>query len=163
MTGTITTYLEMTEPGSLQVTPPHRSGMLLEVTEPEAAFQRYLAAGLGDSEPRTDEQIVERLTDEAWDLYVLYLGGVPAATFELDRRNPAEIELVSFGVMAGFEGRGLGKFLLASAVETAWRHGPERIWVRDPGADPRRILLLQWAGFVPYRAERDDPTPGVNR
>ena len=50
----------LTEPASLQVTPPHRSGMLLEVTEPEPAFQRYLAAGLGDSLERTDEQIAGR-------------------------------------------------------------------------------------------------------
>jgi GNAT superfamily N-acetyltransferase len=103
-----------------------------------------------------DDALAERMVDEDYDVYVLYLGGVPAALFELDRREPSEIELVRFGVAEGFRGRGIGKYLLAHAIDTAWQHGPERVWVRSTDRDdPRRILLLQWAGFVPYEATRE--------
>ena len=76
--------------------------------------------------------------------------------FELDRRTEAEVELVAFGVLDGFGGRGLGRYVLATAIETAWQHGPERVWVRATDQDdPKRILLLQWAGFEPYETTRE--------
>ena len=131
--------------------------MLLRVSEPQPSFYRFLMGRLGAPDPSAgDDALAERMTDADYDVYVLYHGGVPAALFELDRREPAEIELVSFGVLEGFRGRGLGKYLLAHAIETAWQHGPERVWVRSSNRDdPRRILLLQWAGFVPYEATRE--------
>jgi len=153
----ITTYLEMSEPQVLQVTPPHRTGMLLRISEPSVAFYRYLLEqGFPGEADGLDDETPALLTDDAYDVYVVYLGGVPAALFELDRRAPAEIELIRFGVLPGFMGRGLGKYVLASAVETAWQHGPERVWVRATNRDdPRRILTLQWAGFVPYETIRE--------
>jgi GNAT superfamily N-acetyltransferase len=153
----ITTYLQMAERPSLQVTPPHRAGMLLRIGEPAVAFYRYVARQMGGAaEDVDDDALAERLVDDAYDVYVLYLGGVPAAMFELDRRTPEEVEMVAFGVLDGFGGRGLGKYVLASAVDAAWKHGPERIWVTSTNHDdPRRILLLQWAGFTPYRTERE--------
>ncbi len=160
MTGdaeTITTYLEMSEPQVLQVTPPHRTGMLLRIGEPSVPFYRYLLEeGFPGAAGGLDDDTAGLLVDDAYDVYVVYLGGVPAAVFELDRRLPAEVELVRFGVLPGFTGRGLGKYVLAAAVETAWQHGPERVWVRATNRDdPRRILLLQWAGFVPYETTRE--------
>ncbi len=160
MTGdaeTITTCLEMREPQVLQVTPPHRTGMLLRIGEPSVPFYRYLLEeGFPGAAGGLDDDTAELLIDDAYDVYVVYLGGVPAAVFELDRRLPAEVELIRFGVLPGFTGRGLGKYVLAAAVETAWQHGPERVWVRATNRDdPRRILLLQWAGFVPYETTRE--------
>jgi GNAT superfamily N-acetyltransferase len=153
----ITTYLEMREPQVLQVTPLQRPGMLLRVSEASAEFYRYLLSqGFPDVVPGDDRSCAALLSDEAYDIYVLFLGGVPAAMFELDRRNPEAVELVRFGVLEGFGGRGLAKYVLAAAVETAWQHGPLRVWVRASNRDdPRRILTLQWAGFVPYETTRE--------
>ena len=155
----ITTYLEMRDPQVPQVTPPYRGGMLLRVTAPSAAFYRFLLQqGFPESAARAegDGEVMERIGDDAYDLYVLYAGGVPAALFELDRRDPGQVELVRFGVLEGFEGRGLGKYVLAAAVEAAWQHGPARVWARASNReDPRRIMTLQWAGFVPYETTRD--------
>lgn len=155
--GEIITYLEMREAPSLSVTPPHRAGMLLRLGEPSAAFLRYLTARLGEpSDPADDEAVAGRMVDDDYDVYVLYLGGVPAALFELDRRTPGEIHLVRFGVLRDFTGRGLDRYVLAAAVEAAWQHGPDRVWAQAAESDdPRRILLLQWAGFVAYRTTRE--------
>lgn len=155
---TITTYLEMRAPQVAQTTPPHRSGMLLRVGESDPSFYRYLRGQLGEAWAGERAAVVALLDDIDYDVYVLFMSGVPSAMFELDRRNPAEIELVGFGVLDGYEGRGLAKFVLATAVEAAWGHGPERVWVRSINRDdPRRILLLQWAGFVPYETTRERP------
>jgi len=153
----ITTHLEMREQQTLQATPPHRNGMLLKISEPVAAFYRYLTGELGAPvDDAEDDAITDRLVDDDYDVYVFFLGGVPAAMFELDRRTQTAVELVGFGVLESFEGRGLDKYVLAVAVETAWQHGPERVWVTASNRDdPRRILLLQWAGFVPYQTTRE--------
>ena len=156
----ITTYLEMREPQTPQATAPLRNAMLLRISEAEPAFYRYLDDRMGGdtAEPVDDERLAERMVDPDYDVYVLYLGGIPAALFELDRRAPSEVELVRLGVLDGFGGRGLGKYVLAQAIETAWGHGPERVWVRSTNRDdPRRILLLQWAGFEPYETTRERP------
>jgi cellulose biosynthesis protein BcsQ len=92
----ITTYLEMRDPQTPQATPPHRPGVLLRVSEPQPSFYRFLMGRLGAPDPSAgDDALAERMTDADYDVYVLYHGGVPAALFELDRREPAEIELVS--------------------------------------------------------------------
>jgi GNAT superfamily N-acetyltransferase len=155
----ITTYLEMREPQVPQVTPPHRAGMLLRMGEPSVPFYRYLieqgfpeaSRSLGD-----DVEVGETIAHESYDVFVLYTGGVPSALFELDRRVAGEIRLVRFGVLEGFRGRGLGKYVLAAAVESAWGHAPGRVWTSAGNReDPRRLLTLQWAGFVPYETKRD--------
>lgn len=158
MTGQgITTYLEMRERPTLQVTPPHRSGMLLRLGEPTVSFYRYLGTETGRSPGETDEAIAERLADPLVEIFVLSLEGTPAGWFELDRSSPGEVELSGYGIMTEFTERGLERYLLAAAVETAWDQEPDRVWVRaEAGGDPRRLLDYQWAGFVPYEVRRDD-------
>jgi GNAT superfamily N-acetyltransferase len=81
---------------------------------------------------------------------------VPAGSFELDRRVDGEIQLRNFGLAPEFIGRGLGKHLLASAVDSAWDHEPNRVWVRSTSLEhPRGLLTYQWAGFVPYESTRE--------
>jgi len=157
----ITTYLEMREAQVPAVSAPHRSGMLLQIGEPAPAFYRYLCGQLGGPPvEKDDEALAARLVDDAHEVFVVYLGGVPAAMFELDRRTPGEVEIGRFGVLDGFGGRGLDRYVAASAIEAAWAHRPQRVWAAARAADdPHRILMLQWAGFVPYRTIRETP-PG---
>lgn len=157
---TITTFLEMREHPNLQVTPPHRSGMLVRLREAVPPFYRFLMdqAGSADSGEYDDADLAELIADDAYDVYVLYVGGAPAAMFELDRRRPEEIELRNLAVFPNFANRALDKYLVSLAIDAAWEHGPERLWVRSSNRDdPRRILTLQWAGFAPYETVREAP------
>lgn len=158
----ITTYLEMLARPSLPITRPHRSGMLLRLEEPTVGFYRYLYETVGarwgwtERSEMSDDQLQEVIGDERVEIFVLYMGGVPAGTFELDRRVEGEVELRHFGLAPDFIGRGLGKHLLASAVDAAWDHEPDRVWVRSSSLDhPRGLLTYQWAGFVPYHSSRE--------
>lgn len=161
-TEVITTYLEMLARPSLVVTRPNRSGMLLRLEEPTVDFYRYLYDTVGsrwgwtERAAMADEELLEVIGDERVEIFVLYMGGVPAGTFELDRRVDGEVELRHFGLAPDFIGRGLGKHLLAAAIDAAWDHEPERVWVRSSSLDhPRGLLTYQWAGFVPYQSSRE--------
>ncbi len=157
----IVTYLEMRSRPSLTVTRPHRAGMLLRLEEPTTPFYRYLYKTIGEGwgwharTEMTDPELLAIISDPLVDVFVLYFGGVPAGFFELDRRIPDDVELVHFGLAPEFFGRGLGKPLLASAIEAAWDDTPERVWVKSTNRDhPRGLLTYQWAGFVPYQEAR---------
>jgi GNAT superfamily N-acetyltransferase len=163
----ITTYLEMSERPNLQVKGPNRAGMLLRLEDTTASFYRYLYEAVGEAwlwwarRSLSDAELLALVTDSEIDVFVLYMGGVPAGFFELDRRIEKDVELVHFGFLPEFIGRGLGKWLLASATETAWDHEPDRLWATITNFDHSRALLTyQWAGFVPYETKReliDDP------
>ena len=158
----ITTYLEMRTRPSLTVTRPNRSGMLLRLDPPTVSFYRFLYETVGapwgwfERTDMDDDALAEVITDDAVDVFVLYMGGAPAGFFELDRRTVGEVELRHFGLTPDFIGRGLGKHLLASAVEAAWDDEPERVWVRSTSLEhPSGLLMYQWAGFVPYDSTRE--------
>jgi GNAT superfamily N-acetyltransferase len=147
---------------SLVVTRPSRSGMLLRLEQPTVGFYRYLYDTIGspwgwtERSDMTDDKLLDVITDEKVEIFVLFMGGVPAGSFELDRRVDGEIQLRNFGLAPEFIGRGLGKHLLASAVDSAWDHEPNRMWVRSTSLEhPRGLLTYQWAGFVPYESTRE--------
>ena len=154
----ITTFLEMHERPSLAFTRPRRAGMLLRLDEPSVGFYRFLHEGAGTPRSRRrlgpdDEAVFERLTDEAVAVFVLFLGGAPAGFFELDMTVEDEVEVVHVGLLPEFRGRGLGKYVVATAVETAWDDEPSRVWTSaDADDDPRGLLLYQWAGFTAYES-----------
>lgn len=157
----ITTYLEMRERPSLNVASPTRPSMLLEAIEVDTSFYRFLQESIDAGWPKLersamdDGALARLLGDDLVRVFVLYVGGIPAGFFELDERMPEETELVQIGVGEAFRGRGLGRYLLAAAVETAWDESPLRVWVRSTNLDdPRAVLLYQWAGFTPYETER---------
>jgi len=140
---------------------------LLRAENPPVAFYRYLYDNVGepwfwiDRRKLDDEALAAILADPLVELYVLYVGGVPAGYVELDRRPEPDINLAYFGLMPELTGRGLGPWLLNWAVDAAWQHRPRRLTVDTCTLDhPKALAVYQRAGFVPYRQERktiDDP------
>ncbi len=147
------TYLEMTDkPSRLATHPPHGIQVaLLRARRPTVAFYRFLYNGVG-----ADWLWYERRAmDDAVEIYVLYVEGVPAGYAELDRRVNPEVELVYFGLMPEFIGRGLGDYLLSAAIDIAWRYEPSRLWVHTNTLDhPRALPLYQRHGFTVYHQEQ---------
>jgi GNAT superfamily N-acetyltransferase len=156
MSPEVTTLLEMRERPQLVVTRPHRAGMLLRLEEASVGFYRFLHDQAGTQRSRSrlsgdDDAVFTRLVDPLIDVFVLFMGGAPAGFFELDRRVDGEVEVVHTGLLSEFQGRGLGKYLVATAVDTAWDEDPSRVWTSACGDDdPRGLLLYQWSGFIPY-------------
>lgn len=163
------TYLEMTEPPT-QPPPPAPAAVrvaLLRAESPTVAFYRFLYNTVGERwlwwERRalSDDALARLLQDPRVEIYVLYVEGTPAGFAELDRRHEPEVELAYFGLMPEYVGRGLGAYLLGSAVEIAWAHPPSRLTVNTNTLDhPRALPLYQRFGFQPYERVTqmiDDP------
>ena len=81
--------------------------------------------------------------------------GVPRGFFMLDASEPWVTDLTYFGLVPGSVGRGLGTYLLRTAILTAWnREGLEKLTVNTCTLDhPRALQHYQKNGFAPVRRE----------
>lgn len=157
------TFLEMDErPGLVPPPPPHRTHVaLMRAHNPTVSFYRFLYNGVGADwnwwyrRQISDEDLSAILEDERVEVFVLYVEGVPAGYFELDRRDEPTVDLAYFGLLPQFVGRKLGPYMLYQAIEQAWSYEPERLTVNTNTMDhPRALPLYQKFGFKPYRQEK---------
>lgn len=162
------TYLEMAaKPQRPPLPVPQARLALMRAEGCTVSFYRYLYAAVGERwlwymrRGWSDAQLALWLARPEVELSVLYVGGVPAGYFELERLPSGDTELCYFGLIAEFIGRGLGAYFLRAAVEAGWQGATRRLWVHTSAYDhPRALGLYQRAGFQVYRREPvtfDDP------
>ncbi|MGA3058365.1 MAG: GNAT family N-acetyltransferase [Candidatus Limnocylindrales bacterium] len=98
-----------------------------------------------------DDELRALLNDPAIEIIRLRCGSRIAGFVELDRRLPGQVEIVYFGLVAEFIGRGLGAFLLRWATNRAWQGSTERVWLHTCDYDhPNALAVYQKAGFRIY-------------
>jgi GNAT superfamily N-acetyltransferase len=155
------TYLEMTSPSDLRAAPLPSDDVRVErMGECPPSFFRYLYEEVGrayrwvDRLGWSEEQVRARLGDPAVSLHLLSVKGSPAGYFELQGHPDGSVEVAYFGLLPDFLGRGLGKYLLTQAVQTAWGRGAVRVWLHtctldDPAALPNYLAR----GFRAFKTE----------
>ena len=139
--------------------PPGPPAALIAAEDPPAWYFRALYDAVGrehewtDHHARPDAEIEDFLRDPAVALYSFVRAGWPHGFFVLDGRERGRCNLAYFGLVPQALGRGLGTFLLQTAVHMAWdRPGTARLTVNTNSLDhPRALPLYQKAGFVPVR------------
>jgi len=152
------TYLEMRAPPSHRVPAP--MGPRLALMRADAMplhFYRYLYEQVGKAHhwllrrKLSDAALSEAIHGPDTQIEVFYVDGCPAGFFELDlARLPGEVEIRYFGLVPDFQGRGLSKFFLSSAVFAAWDHDPHKVVIHTNTLDsPRALILYQKLGFEP--------------
>ena len=106
-----------------------------------------------DMHAEAEDDLAAWLSDPNTALYTLMRGGWPHGFFLLDHRETGTCNLAYFGLAPEAVGKGLGRFLLESAVHTGWdMPGVERMTVNTNTLDhPRALGLYQRAGFEPVR------------
>ena len=155
----VSTYLEMTaRPLRPPLPTPPGKLALMRAENCTVSFYRYIYDAVGEPwlwfERRlwSDQRLAAYLARPEIEVSVLYVGGVPAGYFELDRSVKGEVELAYFGLVGDFIGRGYGGFLLQAAVDSAWQGEVRRLWVHTCTYDHRRALgNYQRAGLVVYQ------------
>jgi GNAT superfamily N-acetyltransferase len=154
-------YLQMVSPNEL------RSGTLTDeclridrAFDCPPSFYRYLYREVGRTYywlnrlNWSDEQIRTHLAQPSLLLYVMYYTGSPAGYFELKQHADSSTEIAYFGLLPDFIGCGLGKHLLARAVERAWATGCDRVWLHTCTLDhPAALSNYLKRGFKLFKEE----------
>jgi GNAT superfamily N-acetyltransferase len=156
------TYLEQCEPAL----PAALYWGSERVTLERMARESYLALyrGVGESlgwEQRSsmsEAELEALLGGDSLHIYVLRdVSGNALGFCEFDRCGFPQIELKNFGLVPDAQGRGLGPWLLATALQGEWRSNPDRIWLHtDTWDHPAAQRVYQRAGFRVFDV-RDEP------
>jgi len=159
----IVTHLEMTD--RPRYPRPHLPAgpvsALVAAEKPPVWYFLSLYDAVGADYEWTDQHERERadlaafLGNPSVVLYTLMRAGWPHGFFILDARVAETCDMTYFGLVPEALGRGLGTFLIETAVHTAWdRPGASRVTVNTNSLDhPRALPLYQKAGFAPVRRE----------
>ena len=151
--------------------PPNRPRMenlaLMRAHQPTVSYYRYLHNTVGQPylwfsrRKMGNGQLKEIILNKNVEIYVLYVGGVPAGFVELDKRVEHDVEIAHLGLLEEFSGRGLGRYLLDWAIDHSWQPKVQRIWTTITNYDhPKAMGIFQQAGFEVHHQSRtfiDDP------
>lgn len=158
-------YLEMLGHSQRQLPAPMEGLTVVEAKRPTVDFYRFLYNTVGraynwHSRGRLpDGELAGLIQDPLNEVQVLYAEGTPAGFAELVRRPADEIELIQFGLMPDFIGRGLGKWFLQWAIDKAWSYEPRRFWLHTCTLDhPAALPNYLNAGFKLYKQEMKQVT-----
>lgn len=175
-----TYYLEMTSPEELiPAREPEVPVTIQHARVPLPELNRFLYTAVGgdwwwiDRLGWTWEDWSAQLARPGYETWVAFVEGTPAGYFELEGTTGGDVELVFFGLLPAFVGRGIGGHLLTAAVRRAWEKGARRVWVHTSSFDhPAALTNYQARGFRLVRAEESvkelpaeppGPWPGANR
>jgi ribosomal protein S18 acetylase RimI-like enzyme len=97
------------------------------------------------------------------ETWVAWTEGTPAGYYELDAGPRGDVEILYFGLLPAFIGRGWGGHLLTHAIRRAWALGAGRVILNTCSLDhPAALAAYQARGFVVERVEeyqRAPPSP----
>lgn len=156
------TYLALDTPGQLRPAGRDVPDVRFELRSPCAlSTYRRLYGGVGDQyhwhdrNKWSDSQLAEYLARPDITVWEAMLGEESAGYFELGKRDDGSVEVVYFGLMPAFIGRGLGGAMLTRAAREAWALGATRVWLHTCTLDsPHALPNYKARGFVPFRTER---------
>jgi GNAT superfamily N-acetyltransferase len=164
----VVTYLEMTEKPS-EALAPQRSDVALEAwPSPSASEYKALFREVGEEWIwfgrliKPDAELEALLSEPARENFLPLRAGKAVGTLELNYADPENVELAYFGLVPSAIGGGVGRWLMAQAVEMAWsRPETKRLWLHTCTADsPQALKFYQSCGFKPYKRAievADDP------
>ncbi len=154
MVDLLVTYMEMTAP-------PEREALSRPVIGVQIGRERlsrvdYLDLYRAVGEPLQWDQRLRMtwgaldtlLGDIGTEIYVLRLGERAIGLCEFVGAGSHEVELTNFGLVAEFQGRGLGPFLLDHALRSVWARSPHRVWLHtDTNDHANAQATYRRAGF----------------
>lgn len=153
---TVVTYLDMREPPP--PAPPPDSELRLDRWEmPDPARYRALFRRVGgpwlwfSRLVLDDAALVAIIRDPGIKVFaVTDQGGNEAGMIELDFRKLGDCELAYFGLVPELAGLGHGRWLMARALDEAWRPGVTRVHVHTCTLDhPAALGFYRALGFTP--------------
>lgn len=101
-----------------------------------------------------DDVLAAIIHDPRVEVRLLRERGFVIGFSEIDRRDPACVEIAFLGLVPAAIGRGLGRLLLGATLGAAWTGAARRVWLHTCDHDhPRALAFYQKAGFRIVRVE----------
>ena len=89
----------------------------------------------------TEKQWIEYVSDSKVETYVLKAKGDFAGYFELILHLEAkEVEIAYLGLLAEYQNKKLGSFILSAAIKNSFLKKPKRVWVHTCSLDHKNAL-----------------------
>ncbi|AKU18616.1 GNAT family N-acetyltransferase [Luteipulveratus mongoliensis] len=155
------TYVEMTTRDQLDPAPPV-AGLALAPLNRDSPL-------ISDVQARIGEPYGWRSARRAPDQWATWLAEVPHRTFALltfdtapagivayEPRPADEVEIMTFGLLPEYIGKGLGGCALTLGIEHAWELSPtvNRVWLHTSSFDhPHALPNYHRRGFRTFRTE----------
>lgn len=164
----LTTHLEISAPPASRPVPPRPDLILDRIERVDLARYRELFRRVGQEWLwysrllLPDERLAEIVHDPLIEVWLLSRSGQDVGLLELDRRQPGEVELSFFGLVAEAVGGGAGRLMMDRAIERAFAEpGVRRLWLHTCTFDhPAALAFYMRSGFTPYARSvevADDP------
>jgi GNAT superfamily N-acetyltransferase len=154
----VRTYLELDDPAALRPAGPPRleAVEVARVDPPDGALSRWFYAQVGAPHNWTDHAGRSNAEWQAWaervETWVATVGGERAGYYEL-RADGDSVEVAYFGLVAAFQGHGLGGHLLTHALRRGLELAP-RVWLHTNTQDgPAALPNYRARGLRAFRTE----------
>ena len=152
------TFLEMHEPKEFPVPITETNFELLPKPVSVNEYRKYYY-GVGekyfwlDRMVMADEELFEKINADNVDIYIFYVDDEAAGYIEFIKEEKY-VEILYFGLMPQFIGKGLGKYFLQWVIAKAWSYKPEWIQLNTCTLDhPNALGTYKKAGFTEVRTE----------
>ena len=100
-----------------------------------------------------DEELSEKINAENIDTFLFYINKEIAGYIEFVKEEKY-VEILYFGLMPSFIGKGYGKYFLQWVISKAWSYQPEWIQLNTCTLDhPNALGTYKKAGFIEVRTE----------
>lgn len=155
------TYLELNDRRDFRASRKFDGNVDITLQQPpDPQLNRHLYNTVGgdwlwiDRLPWTDDEWHGYANQPNLETWIARVQGEFAGYFELLAGSDSSVEIVQFGVVPGFIGRGLGGHLLTAAVERGWETGASRVWLHTSSRDhPNAQANYQARGFLVFKRE----------
>lgn len=137
---------------------------LVDSPDPELNRRFYCAVGAqwewNDRLVWSEDAWLSHVSRDALRTYVGRLDGRDVGYFELEAQEAGNMEIVYFGLLPEYIGKGLGGSLLSAAIARAWEPSDtKRVWVHTCTHDHKRALDNYRArGFEVFKTEQEPLT-----
>ena len=152
------TFLEMHEPKELPAPLPNINFGLLPKPIPADEYRKYYY-GVGekhfwlDRMVMPDEELFDKINAGNVDIFLFYVSKEVAGYIEFVKEEK-HVEILYFGLMPTFIGKGYGKYFLQWVIAKAWNYQPEWIQLNTCTLDhPNALGTYKKAGFTEVRTE----------
>jgi len=152
------TFLEMHEPKEM---PPPLAQTHFELLPKPISANKYREYYYGVGEKHfwldrmvmPDDELVEKVNSPKVEIFIFKINDEPAGYIEFVKEAKF-VEILYFGIMPEFIGKGYGKYFLHWVIAKAWSYQPKWIQLNTCTLDhPNALATYKKAGFTEVRKE----------